>query len=74
MIRLSLSRDKLARMHEGQLINAAWTCWEFEKHCNAAILQAGEDLILYGSCALLFQPGRIEVFKPTDIYGRPPGS
>ncbi len=75
MIRLSLTRAALARMHEGQIINAAWTLWEFEEDYNTAILQAGEDLFLYGSCALLFRPGRIEVFKPTEIpYGVPPGS
>ena len=74
MIRLSLTRAALARMHEGQLINAAWTLWLFEEEANAAILHAREDLFLYGSCALLFRPGRIEVIKPTDIpYGIPPG-
>lgn len=85
MIRLSLTREKMACMHEGQLINAGWWLWECEEAINehyggcdtidAAIHQATTDFMMFGRCALILQPGDIVMFKPSEIpYGAPPGS
>ena len=59
MIRLSLSRGKLARMHEGQLINVAWWLWECEELIAAETGKAVEDLISYGFCEIPHQPGKV---------------
>lgn len=78
MIQLSLSREALAGMHEGQLINAAWWLWECEELIEAEMptaLQAIEHLVTYGFVEVPYQPGKIIYYKSIDDipYGVPPG-
>lgn len=77
MIRLSLSREALSRLHEGQLINVAWWLWECEELIAAktpVILRTIEDLAIYGTVEHPYRPGEVIYYKKSEApYGIPPG-